>query len=489
MFIHALEQRLLLSADEGAGLIVFNTNRDGNYEIYSMNPDGSELHNLTHNAATDAIPQVSDDGSKVAFASDRGHPGDMDIWLMDIDGSHLVNITHNALPGATNWDPAPSPDDSKVLYMGPKTGGGNYDIWVSDADGTHPRNLTNGLGGDFASWSDDGTKIVYGSYPSNDPNNEEIYWMNADGSNKTRVTNNPARDSYPAFSPDGQTIAFMTDRDGDREIYSCDLNGGNLKNLTQRHDSTDQVPYYSPDGKRISFISYRDGNGEIYVMNADGSNQTRITNDPAQDVYPGWGDYPELVRSIAFDANAPKQTVSVQFALDVNASLTKDDLKLTNTTTGQPVSASLMQMNYDPTSELATFTFAGSPNGALPDGNYTATLAAGSVADQVGHGLAEDEMETFFSLAGDANRDRVVNALDFDILASHYGSAGAKFTDGDFNYDGSITTADFAALAGQFGKSLPAPVMALALAQPAAAPTLFHTVKPIESSLLTDGGD
>src|SRR6476661_7438339 len=95
--VESLEPRRLFAAVEG--IIVFNTNRDGNYELYSMDPDGSHLKNLTNNSATDAIPQVSDDGTKVAFASDRGHPGNMDIWLMDIDGSHLVNITHNNLPG------------------------------------------------------------------------------------------------------------------------------------------------------------------------------------------------------------------------------------------------------------------------------------------------------------------------------------------------------------------------------------------------------
>jgi Tol biopolymer transport system component len=211
----------------------------------------------------------------------------MDIWLMDIDGTHLANITHNALPGATNWDPAPSPDNSKVLYMGPKTGGGNYDIWVSDADGTHPRNLTNGLGGNFASWSDDGTKIIYGTDPPGETNNEEIYWMNAtDGSNKTRVTNSPGRDTYPAFTPDAQHIAFTTERDGNREIYECDLFGGHLKNLTN-NPGVDQVPYYSPEtGDRISFISSRDGNEEIYVMNADGSNQIRLTQLAGPDHWP-----------------------------------------------------------------------------------------------------------------------------------------------------------------------------------------------------------
>ncbi len=307
-----LEPRRLLSfslqplPSEGS-IIVFQSNRNGNYDLYRMFPDGSHIVNITNNPATDAIPQVSDDGTKVAFASDRGHAGNMDIWLMNTDGSHLVNITHNNLPGASNWDPAPSPDNSKVLYMGPCVNGG-YDIWVSDADGTHPRNLTNGLNGDFASWSDDGSKIVFGS-DRDSTNNEEIYWMNADGTNVHRVTNSPGRDTYPAFNHDATRIAFTTERTGNREIFDCKLDGTDLRNFTNSPNSTDQVPYYSPEGDEISFNSDRDGNTEVYIMNADGSHQHRITNDPANDVYPGWGEFKLTVAHVQLNRSITGATL------------------------------------------------------------------------------------------------------------------------------------------------------------------------------------
>ena len=282
--IESLESRQLLSAALD-GVIVFTTNRDGNYEIYSMDPYGGNLKNLTNNPATDAIPQVSDDGTMVAFSSDRGHPGQQDVYTMNIDGSNVKQVTNNP---AFDWDPALSPNKQKILFMSDRSG--QLNIWVANVDGSNPVNMTADLpgGGDFASWSDDGSKIVFSSYNGN---NEDIYTMNADGSNKTRLTFTAGRDTYPAMSPDGTTIAFTSERDGNRQIYLMNSDGTNQHNISN-NAFVDQVPYFNPDGNVISFMSYRDGQGEVYEMNLDGSSQTRITNNPAQDAYPGWGEGP-----------------------------------------------------------------------------------------------------------------------------------------------------------------------------------------------------
>lgn len=139
-------------------------------------------------------------------------------------------------------------------------------------------------------------KIAYISSPDGD---QEIYVMNADGSNQTRLTFNPAADSGPAWSPDGLKIAFTSNRDGNEEIYVMNADGSGQTRLTQ-NAADDFSPAWSPDGQMIAFTSSRDGKGEIYVMNADGSNATNLTHHPAYDAEPAWS--PDGTK-IAFHSN------------------------------------------------------------------------------------------------------------------------------------------------------------------------------------------
>jgi dipeptidyl aminopeptidase/acylaminoacyl peptidase len=125
--------------------------------------------------------------------------------------------------------------------------------------------------------------------------NLEIYVMNADGSNQTRLTDNPASDSDPTWSADGQKIAFASNRDGNWQIYIMNADGSNQTRLTN-NQADDAYPAWSPDGQRIAFTSNRDGNLEIYVMNPDGSQQSRLTNNSGADSFPDWsGDGQEIV--------------------------------------------------------------------------------------------------------------------------------------------------------------------------------------------------
>jgi Tol biopolymer transport system component len=283
--------------------IAFVSLRDGNAEIYLMNPDGSGQTRLTNNAANDGCPAWSPDGTKIAFCSDRD--GNLEIYVMNSDGTSQTRLTNNT---ARDASPTWSPDSSKIAFSSDRDG--NFEIYVMDAvdadndgNGENQIRLTNSAGfDDQPTWSPDGMRIAFDSFRDG---NQEIYVMDAvdvdndgNGENLVRLTNNPAGDGAAAWSPDGTRMAFHTDRGGDTEICVMDAvdtdndgNGDNFFCLTN-NSARDEDPVWSPDGTKIAFWSDRQGNAEIYVMNSDGTNQTRLTNNPAEDHSPTWSPRP-----------------------------------------------------------------------------------------------------------------------------------------------------------------------------------------------------
>lgn len=134
------------------------------------------------------------------------------------------------------------------------------------------------------SWSPDGKRI---SFTAQRDNNWDIYVMRADGSQLTRLTDDPANDSYASWSPDGKKIAFASRRGGKFDIYLVEPTGSNLTRLTSEAGDN-AFPSWSPDGKRIAFMSKRDGKWQIYTMKADGSSQRRIIASSGNDYNPSW---------------------------------------------------------------------------------------------------------------------------------------------------------------------------------------------------------
>jgi hypothetical protein len=141
--------------------------------------------------------------------------------------------------------------------------------------------------------------------------------------------------------------------------------------------------------------------------------------------------------------------VQFRFTQDVSASLSPSDLVLSNLGGGSV--PAVQSVAWDGPTLTATFTLA---PGIPQDGNYRATLPAASVTNALGTPLATDATFDFFVLAGDANRDRSVNLLDFNILAQNFGQSGRLFSQGDFTYDGTVDLLDFNILANKFGQSV-----------------------------------
>ena len=263
------------------GKIAFASDRDGNFEIYVMNADGTGQVRLTDNPADDGWPSWSPDGRRIAFVSDRD--GNWEIYVMNADGTGQVDVTNS--PTADGW-PSWSPDGRKIAFVSDCDG--NWEIYAINADGTEKTKLTTDPKDDgWPTWSPDGRRIAFAF--NRDRGYYKIYVMNGDGTEQTRLTD-WANDFRPAWSPDGRKIAFASNCDGNWEIYVMNADGTGRVNLTN-NPADDSWPSWSPDGERIAFQSDRDGNSEIYVMNADGTGQVNLTNNLADDLKPSWSPY------------------------------------------------------------------------------------------------------------------------------------------------------------------------------------------------------
>lgn len=275
----------------GATKIAFTRFAAGNYDIYSVDPDGSNESQLTTDPSTDFTPTFSPDGSKIAFASDRdGASGVYQIYVMNADGTGQTRLTNNLV---IDYTPVWSPDGTKIAFT--RQTGLIAEIMVMNSDGTGEVNLTNSAANDIQpAWSPDGTKIAFAS----DRNQLylDVFVMDANGSNVVQLTTNTAIDYYPAWSPDGTRIAYNASYDNlTTDVVVMDANGSNQNVLTPVDGRGDATPAWSPDGSRIVFakanvLPYF--NFQLWTMDPDGSDLIRITNNADSDISPSWSAVP-----------------------------------------------------------------------------------------------------------------------------------------------------------------------------------------------------
>ena len=258
--------------------IVFTSNRDGDWDIYSMDVMGDNLLQLTDDPASDEEPVVSLDGRRIAFTSERGVT--RDLYVMDSDGNNVVRLTHdNFFESRASW----SPDGTRIAFSTFRFDVRNWEIYVMDANGENEINLTEHKMDDVVpSWSPDGSKIAFVSAPVDDFNPAHIFVMNADGTGRRNLTgDSDLTDSFfPTWSPDGKKIVFHSRRLFESaHIYVITAEGEELERLTEEGNQG-MSPVYVLDGSKIAYVSRRGGDYNIYLMDTNGKNVVKLTKTP-----------------------------------------------------------------------------------------------------------------------------------------------------------------------------------------------------------------
>ena len=320
--------------------IVFTIN-DGQGDLYTMDPDGSNLTNITDTPSlSEGYPRWCPDGTKISFYCDG------DIWIMNKDGSNRTNLTQT--PGFHEEHHSWSPDGCQIVYG--RLSGNDGRIYVMNSDGTNHIELTSGYKEGNPSWSPDGTKIVFQRdlKPGQAIGLRQLYVMNSDGTDVQRITYTNGEDFDPAWSPDATRILFMSNRSGNiwrNQIYVGDFSIGTdgvPRLLNQTNITNNQwrqgCARWSPDGNRIVYCRAPAGtvDFDLWVSNADGSGLVQLTNTPGiSDTYPDWAIIPKPNQMpIAFAG--PDETVEqeshegTEITLDGSGSTDPDSTPGTN---------------------------------------------------------------------------------------------------------------------------------------------------------------
>jgi len=287
------------------------------FELYTMKMDGSDIKRITNNQDWETHAEVSPDGKKVLFSILEGSDSmeDMDsrweIAVMDIDGNNMELLTNNNyFDKGSDWNH----DGTKIVYISDTAERTNedidnnvlmqYDLYVMDADGTGRKKLTDAKSGevyaDPAFSYNEPSKIVYVKLVGLSEITD-LYIMDADGQNKRMIFEHNEEIiaiNDPMFSRDGSKIIFMgqLDESGNHgipivNIFTINIDGTDLKRITQNDGESDVLPHYSPDGNLLTYYTYFWKNGvhnhQIRTANADGSNEKTISSFPWE-AAPSW---------------------------------------------------------------------------------------------------------------------------------------------------------------------------------------------------------
>lgn len=264
--------------------IVYASARDGDLEIYQVGVlVDLPPFQFTTNSGVDDSPSVSPDRHFIAYESNQD--GDFDIYIMEVPTGEIQQITDDP---ADDFGPAWSRDGSKIAFHSNRDG--DFEIYVVDLAGQEIRQVTaNGATDRSASWSPDSTRLVYFSDESG---GRELYIVELATGEITRLTENEAYDGLPDWSPNGTLIVFASNRDDEQntDIYTIDVETLEVTRLMNR-PGVDDDPAWSQDGRHIIFESNFDNatdNFDLWVMSSDGTGLRPVVENAGDDVSADW---------------------------------------------------------------------------------------------------------------------------------------------------------------------------------------------------------
>lgn len=271
------------SSNDSKGKITFVSDRDGTYQVYTMNADGSDIEQVTNDAGHKYYPTWSPDGNTIAYTATGGQSvRDTDIYTINTEANNVTQIADNIQVSYLTWSP-----NGQLIAMTVKVEDESRttEIGILNADGTNGTLLTDNTFNDGffgASWSPNSQNIVFGACPDECG----LYTMHIDGLNPQLLISGYY--DAPAWSPDGQQIVFGNGLQSSSDLFIVNADGSNLRTLLKQDTFRPLFPSWSPDSKEIVFAADFGGGGrEIYKINVETLEITALTNTG------GWNDVPE----------------------------------------------------------------------------------------------------------------------------------------------------------------------------------------------------
>lgn len=268
---------------EGNTGILFASRRTGNMDIFWIQPDGSDIRQLTRHPGEDIWPVWSPDGHWILFQSDRS--GNRDIWIMAADGSQQRNLTRNP---AMDESPAWTATGNQIVFSSDRTG--EFEIFVMNRDGSNPKQITR---------PDPGMEILPAVSPVDDlvayTGNKplvpgwHIYKISLNGGDPIQISSEFG--CRAKWSPDGEFLSYVSNGvNGKTDIFTFRKNGRRRQRIVGTPEF-DYDPCFSPDGRSLCFARGNDaskGGWDLWIVNIDGTGLRALTSDNADNRFPCW---------------------------------------------------------------------------------------------------------------------------------------------------------------------------------------------------------